>query len=219
MDKNLAFFKAIKAGDTGKIKSLLKYKPELAHAVDEQGISAIMTAVYYGWQPINQELVERNQELSIWEAAATGQVENVKQTLEMDESLLSAYSTDGFTALSLAAFFGQKSVVEYLLSKGAKVNQAASNATHVQPIHSAAAHHNPVVAMQMLQVLLENGAQVDARQIGGWTALHEAASRGDVEMVKLLKRYGADISIKSDDGKTARELAIEKGHENILQLL
>ncbi len=219
MEKIIAFFNAIKAGDVDKVNSLLGTRPELAQATDDQGISAILTAVYYGQQPIVKELVEYKKELNIWEAAATGQVEKLDQILSKDGSLLNAYAPDGFTPLALAAFFGQKTVLEDLISSGAEVNQASTNDMQVKPLQSAAAHHNPLVARQMIEILLKHGAEVNAVQSGGWTALHEAASRGDVEMVKLLKRYGADLNIKSDDGKTAKQVALEKGHENILTLL
>ncbi len=219
MDRTKEFFIAIKGGELNKVRSLLKRAPQLILSHDEQGVSAIMTAVYYGQQQIVQELLSRTGDINIWEAAATGHVDQVEKLLDADHSLLNAYSPDGFTPLALAAFFGQKTVLDSLIARGAEVNIESKNDTHVRPLHSAAAHHNPQVAKLMMETLLERGAEVNARQSGGWTALHEAASRGDVEMVRLLKRHGADKELKSEDGRTPRELAREKGHENILAIL
>ena len=58
-----------------------------------------------------------------------------------------------------------------------------------------------------------------ARQQGGWTALHAAAQHGDVEMAKLLIEWGADVTAANDEGKTAADLARERGHAAIVGML
>jgi ankyrin repeat protein len=55
------------------------------------------------------------------------------------------------------------------------------------------------------------GADVDAQQSGGYTALHSAARHGDVAMVRVLLAHGADPSITAADGRTARAFAEESG--------
>jgi ankyrin repeat protein len=51
-------------------------------------------------------------------------------------------------------------------------------------------------------MLLARGAQVNARQQGGWTPLHPAAHNGDGELARLLLNNSADPNLASDDGKT-----------------
>ena len=49
--------------------------------------------------------------------------------------------------------------------------------------------------------------------------LHEAARTGDTEMVKVLLQTGADPQLRSNDGKSAAELARTNGHEELVKLL
>ena len=55
--------------------------------------------------------------------------------------------------------------------------------------------------------LVENGADVNARDANGYTALHHAASRGDNELVKYLIEHGADVTVVSRKGQTTADMA------------
>lgn len=55
--------------------------------------------------------------------------------------------------------------------------------------------------------------------IDGTSALHEAARQGHLNIVQWLLGTGADKDLKNSEGKTAGELAAEKGHQQIAQLL
>ena len=56
-------------------------------------------------------------------------------------------------------------------------------------------------------MLLREGANPDAQQQGGFTALHAAAQHNNAEMAKALLDAGADVSLRTEDGKTAAEMA------------
>ena len=56
-------------------------------------------------------------------------------------------------------------------------------------------------------MLLREGANPDAQQAGGFTALHAAAQHNNPEMIQALLDSGADISLRADDGKTAADMA------------
>jgi ankyrin repeat protein len=68
------------------------------------------------------------------------------------------------------------------------------------------------------KLLLSHGAQVNATQAEGITALHEAASSGDVVLVRMLLAAGADPLAKSSFG-TPLELAVKNRHEEAAKLL
>src|ERR1700716_2974327 len=58
-----------------------------------------------------------------------------------------------------------------------------------------------------VQYLLEIGADVNARDIYNYTALHGAAYRGDNEMVKFLVEKGARLDVRSKRGQTVTDMA------------
>ena len=67
--------------------------------------------------------------------------------------------------------------------------------------------------------LLENGANANYRYGGGYSPLLTAAANGYLEIVKMLLRHGADLHVKTNDGKTARSFAEERGHAAVAEFL
>jgi ankyrin repeat protein len=126
-----------------------------------------------------------------------------------------AYSSDGFTALQFACFFGQLEAAKVLAQAGSDLNAVAHNGMKVAVINTAAASGNA----EIVKTVLAAGARPDHQQQAGYTALHEAALHDNVTMVKALLEAGADRAIRSDAGKTAADIAREKGNAAVLELL
>jgi ankyrin repeat protein len=66
---------------------------------------------------------------------------------------------------------------------------------------------------------LTDGADVNAKDNEGWTALHWAASWGDKEVAELLIKNGADIDAKDNEGETPLHIAAQFGQKEIVELL
>ena len=111
---------------------------------------------------------------------------------------LEAHAPNGNTALMMAAYKGNRSVVEALLDKGAKVNQPGWNA-----LHNAAAGGDAGIT----SLLLAKGAAIDARGPAGFTALMLAAREGQEATVSVLLEAGADTSLLNSEQLTAAQLA------------
>ena len=210
-----AFFEAIKKGDRAAVERELAADPALARA-EEDGVSAVLVATYYGKEELAQLLARRKGDLTIFEAAAVGDLAQVRAHVQRDPSLVNAYAADGFFPLGLAAFFRRPEVVDYLIAQGGDVKAVAKNPMQVTALHSAVADGGHA---RIARALVEAGADVNAKQRHGWTPLHGAAHSGDVELVELLLGRGADPDAKHQEGKTALDLARENGHAAVAELL
>jgi hypothetical protein len=206
---------AVKSGDLAPVQELLATNPKLAAVRDRSGLSAILTAAYYGQKDVLAALIEAGTELNIFEAAAAGRFDVVQQAAQEWPGWINEYAQDGFTPLQLACFFGHEEMALWLIEQGADVNAAAKNKQGVAPIHATTANGN----LTVLEALLKKGAAVNARQEGGYTALHEAANSGNLAMTRLLLEHGADATLTTGEGKTALDIAQVKGHQEVAALL
>jgi ankyrin repeat protein len=208
-----AIFEAIAAGDAERVRALAGERPAVAHDRNGDGTSALLLARYYDRLDMVETLLEVATDLDVFEAAALGRVERVRELVDADPELARAYAPDGFHALGLAAFFRQPEVVRLLLARGAHVDAVARNAqVRTTALQAAAASGDNESA----RLLLVAGADVDVAQPGGFTALHAAAANGNRELVELLLERGADAHARLDDGRTAADLASDEGLASLL---
>lgn len=154
-------------------------------------MSELLQAIYQGDQARADELLEADPELDIFEAAAVGRTDRVRELLDQDSSLANAWAQDGFQPLGLASFFAHTETVRLLLERGAEVNSASRNEMKVMPLHSAVATTDPDTRYETAKLLLERGAEPNARQQDDFTPLMAADQSGDERLVQLLEQHGA----------------------------
>jgi ankyrin repeat protein len=210
---------AIAGNDAFRVGALLSEDPDLVVATDPQGRTPVLLALYFGHEPLAHLIRERAPGLSLFEAAALGETELLKELLQEAPEGSNAISEDGFGPLGLAVYFGRRETAEALLEAGADPNAPSSNEFRVRPIHSAAAHRNGEESLALARLLLEWDADPNVAQAGGWTPLHQAAAHGRLELAELLLAQGADRDAKSDDDRTPLQMAQAKGHEALESIL
>ena len=214
---NQQLFEAIRAGDGSAVRSLLEEQPDLVRSRDEEGLSPLVVAAYWGQSDIVEILRPLAGDLDLFEAAIVGDTVLIQRLIAKNPDLVSSYSVDGFTALHLAVFFGQPDAARLLLERGADVAARTTNALANQPLHAAVAGSNPQARLRCARLLVEAGAHVNARQSGGFTPLMAAAQNGDEELASFLLESGSDPSARDDQGRSAADIARAAGHEQLAQ--
>jgi ankyrin repeat protein len=203
-------FELLAAGDVESIRQMIEEDASLANARDTAGVSLLMQAMYRGQRDLANAIAAKKK-LDVFEAASLGKME----TLADCRSTVNSYSADGFTPLHFACYFGSAEAARFLLENGAAVDAVATNPMRLMPLHSAASARN----IDVVRLLLEHRAPVNARQHGGWVPLHAAAQNGDRAMAELLLGHDARPSMENDEGKTAAAVAKEKGHLELAKFL
>jgi ankyrin repeat protein len=118
----MEIFAAIAARDQAQLERIIGADPAAAAAVDANGISALLTAVYHGNDAAAAALRATGIELNVFEAAAVGDLGRVRALVDGDPTLIRAFAPDGFHPLGLAAFFHHPAVVAFLITAGADVS-------------------------------------------------------------------------------------------------
>jgi ankyrin repeat protein len=134
-----------------------------------------------------------------------------------------------FSLLHLASYFGIVPLAENLLFKKSLINRLRfhslgnkgdslvnkTDGNGQTALYWAAKGGHPAV----MQLLLENGADIEAKNSKGWTPLHSAAERGNEAVVYLLLEKRADAKAKDKSGWMALHSAARSGHKAIVRLL
>src|SRR6266550_817803 len=96
-------FTAIKGGDTEAVERLLDRDHDLVEARDESGLSPVLAALYRGKNDIATAILRRRPKLTVFEAAAAGDLARVRDLIERERAQANAVSPDGYSPLGLAA--------------------------------------------------------------------------------------------------------------------
>jgi len=211
-------FTAIERGDVPTVERLLDGDRALVEARDKNGLSPLLVALYRRQRDVTQAILRRRPTLTIFEAAAAGDLARVRELVDGDAAQANAGAPDGYFPLGLAAFFRSREVVRYLLGRGADVS-AASRQGGFTALHSAVATDAAPRDLEIVRMLLDAGADPNARSASGGTPLHTAAFTGDRASLDLLLGHGADAAVRNAQGKTATEIANERGHQDLVRAL
>ena len=111
--------------------------------------------------------------------------------------------------LWIAAYRGYDDVVLQLLAAGANPD--------LNDCLDVAVRHSPSLVTTYL--LLVNGADANARDEQGMTALHFAALYGRTEHIGLLLKHGGNVEFVDESGRMAEDYARENGYPVIVEML
>ncbi|TFZ04962.1 ankyrin repeat domain-containing protein [Ramlibacter rhizophilus] len=112
--------------------------------------------------------------------------------------------------LMMAALKGHTDLVRRLIARDAHVNKPGW-----APLHYAATHGH----LEVMALLLEHHAFIDAESPNGTTPLMMAAMYGTPEAVKLLLDAGADVNMKNQLGMSAWDFAMKANRRDSAELI
>ena len=122
----------------------------------------------------------------------------------------------GRSPLHSAARRGDSEIIQVLLDWKLNIDSKSYND---ETSLYLALRDQPPNYFETIQLLLEYGADPNARTSDGSIPLHLASGRGMVEVSRLLLRYGADVEAVNNDGKTAFQVASKNGRDEVAKVL
>ena len=103
----------------------------------------------------------------------------------------------------MASGFGFTEIVEKLLNYGANIDAKSEDGSEYTPLMIAVLNYYD----ETVEKLVKMGASVEATDKFGNSAIMLAAMKGNIFALKLLFRYGADLTDRNDLGYNAQFLA------------
>jgi ankyrin repeat protein len=210
------------------------------------GMTALMTAAFGGYagavrllltSKADPNIVDTQGRTALMAAAASGDASTVDTLLNGGANPTATDAGHG-SPMTYAAADGRAAVMEVLQKHGLKPNAGdfalAAAGCHADAakialasgvnVNGTAGEIVPLLSaagagcLEVARLLIDRGANVNARDRDGWTPLIKAAQAGHAEMVQLLLDHGADMRAADNDGRTAWMLAAVGGHNDIAEI-
>ena len=164
-------------------------------AVAFDNASAVQSLLRRGFDPNS---VNPKGDYALVMALRQDSLEVAKLLIKHPKTRVEVRTAKDESPLMLAAIKGQLEICRQLIARDADVNK-----TGWTPLHYAASSGRPDV----IQLMLDHYAYIDAASPNGSTPLMMAAMYGSVDAVNLLLAAGADPSLKNQRGLSALDFA------------
>lgn len=140
-------------------------------------------------------------------------LKKVKEVVEKEgDAFVTKQDEDGHTFVHWAALGGYNEVVNYLLDKGAPLNEHSDNDYGPRPIHWACVHGQ----ITTIDLFVEKGVPVDTTDLNGCSPLLVAAQYGQSLAISYLLQKGANKFHVDVNGDSALHWACFKGTCNFM---
>ncbi|KAG6609365.1 26S proteasome regulatory complex, subunit PSMD10 [Phytophthora cinnamomi] len=228
-------FHASEIGDAEAVRGLV-LDPEVDinwQCVQSYGATPLIAGISNGHNEVVQVLLSADAELGVLktpdrnsplhEAAFRGDPDVLQLVLnkalekssEDAVSLINLQNQFGNTPLHNAARTGSPECVSHLLQAGAE--HSIKNVNGSIALHHACYSEKP--NLEVVQLLVEAGSDVNALDQQGYSPLIVAAKKNQTEAIEFLRKRGADNTLKNSFGENALHFAELRNNANAIHLL
>lgn len=198
---------AIESGDEDTINKMLRSGVSIDTTVDSYERTMLHIAVQHDREHIVPLLVDKNANLFVRDAQGRTPIAyaRVHRDYEIiDNAILDAIRKGkGPKAVITCAAHGHRRwLLEELIRAGVHVDTRGHRGTTALCEAIENSHADP----ELVGFLLDIGADVNAKDYGGWTALHAAMEATEPDIVKLLLDKGVDVNAQNNQGMTAMHM-------------
>ena len=211
-----SLFDAVNRKDYQNVSTILSSSPDInINASDMEGYTSLHRAIVNNdlntvMELLKNENIDFNSKLGIevsidgWYlggatplilASYLGYTDIVNALIEKGVDVKAKDDVDGCMAIHLAAANGKNDVINILLDVDASNINDVDNRGNT-PLHWASMKDRA----DTVELLIENGADIEAKDIDNWTALHYAAAFASLQTVEALVDNGADKNSLTKDG-------------------
>jgi hypothetical protein len=224
----LDLFTAAALGDAETVASRVRRDPAGATDRDQGSLTAlhccagsrlgrVSASAARGLARVAERLVEAGADVNArvrgWGAEVTvGHLAIGADQVDLVSWLL-ARGLDATSAIPSAAWKGRPEVLDRLLAAGGQIDGARAGD---RPILNELVRWGQFAAVRLL---LARGANPNLPDPRGWTAVHQAVSRGNVRGLSDLLEAGGDPLARDREGRTPRDLAAQGGRRDLVPLL
>lgn len=180
-------------------------------AIEHNDIAEVQTMLSAGVDP---NITDADGFIPLMYAAQKGNI--AMMTILLDAGANVFAKDNGGKLLEFAIDSNSADVITILFDKGVTFSREEIGQALVLTAHVV---DNPHDCLAMVKILLENGADVNAHNNQGTTALTYAAVKGKAEVVEALLIAGANPNARDNDTETVLMWAAAVGHTSIIQRL
>lgn len=214
-------FFALRNNDVSRVKTLIEKDPSLVNVKDSWNRTPLHYAVITGHIELVQLFIDKGADLSTRTLEGDTPL-NLALVLSRDKELIDIllehnadYDGSGSKALTMlqaSARNGLDRMFNYLVEKegGSIFADKEKNKWTLQDVVTGG-------SIELLEILIDRDIPLEkGRDIYGWTLIHYAAAKGNLEILKYLVKQGIDINQRTHAGESAYNLA-KKNNQKKMQ--